>query len=325
MSYTMEDQNVIYDVAIVGAGPAGLTSAIFAHTKNLNSVTIEGLVAGGQLKNLYPHKPVYNYPGFSDIRAGALADYMLNQVKDKNIALKENVSLDNITKDEKDLFKLSSKRNSFKSYAVVLACGMGLLQPNKLGAEGEDELHKNKVFYTISNLDEWKNKEILVIGGGNSAVDNALLLHQNNSKVILVHLLAKFQADDSSVEQIQNKLEGIYLDYKAQHFDLTPDNRVTVTLSSVKSAETKTITVDRVLINIGLKPELSFLDNLDVEKKGKKIVVDTEMQTNMAGIFACGDIVYYPGKVRLISTSIGEAATALNNVAKYLKKHPHLK
>lgn len=318
----MENQNDIYDVIIVGAGPAGLTSAMFAHSKNLRSLTIEGLVAGGQLKHLYPHKPIYNYPGFSDIKAGALADFMHNQVKEKHIVLKENTIIDDMAGDENSIFKLSSKTNDYKSYAVVLSCGMGLLKPNKIGAEGEDELHKKKIFYSIANIDDWKNKDVLVIGGGNSAVDNAILLHQNNANVVLVHLMDKFQADDASVEELRNKTDNIYLRFKAEQFELTDDDRVKVALAGVKSDAAETITVDLVLINIGLKPELSFLDNLDVEKKGKKIIVDTEMQTQIKGIFACGDIVHYPGKVRLISTSIGEAATAMNNVARYLKRHP---
>ncbi len=310
----------IFDAVIIGAGPAGLTAALFASNKNFNITIVEGLEAGGQLKSLYPLKPVYNYPGYSQINAGKLAEVMLQQVRQNNIPVIENTPVETVTPLPDGHFQIKLPNQLLKSRAVILACGMGLFRPRQLNVPGEQELENHRLFYAITNLADWEGREVALFGGGNSAVDNALLLSEKNARVTLIHRSAKLSADPSSVEKLRQQpgIE-ILLGRKVRQFSETPDGRVEIVLENVFGGEPETLVKDRALVNIGLQPNLDFLQQLPVEKKGRQVVVDSEMQTSVPGIFACGDVVAYPGKVRLIATAIGEAATAVSSLERYLK------
>ena len=315
----MSDRD-IFDAVIIGAGPAGLTAALFARNKNFNITIVEGLEAGGQLKSLYPLKPVYNYPGYSQINAGELAEMMLQQVRQKNIPVIENTPVETVTPLSKGHFQIKLKNQLLESRSVILACGMGLFRPRRLNVPGEQELENRQLFFSITNLAEWEEREVALFGGGNSAVDNALLLSEKNARVTLIHRLAKFNADSASVEKLQQQPGvEILLGWKVRQFSETSDGRVEIWLENISDGEQKTLVKERVLVNIGLQPNLDFLQQLPVEKKGRQVSVDSEMQTSVPGIFACGDVVVYPGKVRLIATAIGEAATAVSSLERYLK------
>jgi len=309
----------IFDTVIIGAGPAGLTAALFASNKNFKITIVEGLEAGGQLKSLYPLKPVYNYPGYSQINAGELAEMMLQQVRQKNIPVIENTPVETVTSMSNGHFQIKLKNQLLESRSVILACGMGLFRPRRLNVPGEQELENRQLFYSITYLAEWEEREVALFGGGNSAVDNALLLSEKNARVTLIHRLAKFNADAASVEKLQQQGVEILLGWKVRQFSKTADGRVEIWLENGSGGEQKTLVKERVLVNIGLQPNLDFLQQLPVEKKGRQVAVDSEMQTSVPGIFACGDVVVYPGKVRLIATAIGEAATAVSSMERYLK------
>ncbi|MFZ0389828.1 MAG: NAD(P)/FAD-dependent oxidoreductase [Calditrichia bacterium] len=308
----------VYDVVIIGAGPAGLTAGIFAHNKNLKLHLVEGLKIGGQLKNLYPHKPVYNYPGHSRINAGDLSELMYGQIRENEISVSENLAVSGIEAGNNGRLKVITSQNTLTTHSVILACGMGLFQPRRLDVAGEDELENKSLFYTVEEPVHWENKEAAVFGGGNSAVDNAMLLHEKGCRVTLVHQLTNFQAEAASVKKLENSTAEILTGWKTLVFGLKSD-KISITLQHKESGEKKEILKDRALVNIGIKPDLSFLKELDVAKNGRQIKVDTEMQTSIPGIFGCGDVVDYPGKVRLIVTAIGEAATAVNSTERYLK------
>ena len=139
----------LYDVLIIGAGPAGLTASIFAHNKNFRVMIVEGLHAGGQLKNLYPYKSVYNYPGYSQINAGKLADLMLQHIKENSIPLLENEPVQEISRLDNGKFLVLTKNLSLETQGIILACGMGLLEPRRLKVAGELELeNERELLYT---------------------------------------------------------------------------------------------------------------------------------------------------------------------------------
>lgn len=316
MRETTSEIDEIYDCIIIGAGPAGMTAAIFAKAKNLRVMILEGNRAGGQLKNLYPYKPVYNYPGYSKIPAGELADRMIEQVRAHDIPLQENSPIKDIVKSDENVFVISAKQFNVRAKSIVLASGLGLSEPRRVGVPGESELEGNGIEYTIFNISEWAGKDVAVIGGGNSAIDNVLLLLENNSKVVLIHR-SQLRAEPDSIEKLQQKNVPIHLGWKPSEFQKTGNGKVLLEIEN--SSKKLCMEKDRILINIGLKPNTEFLEKLDVDKNNKQILVDTEMHTSIPGIFGCGDAVTYPGKVRLIVTALGEAATAVNSLQNYLK------
>ncbi len=309
-----------YDLTIIGAGPAGMTAAIFARNKGLDLQVVEGMIPGGQLSHLYPHKPVYNYPGYAKINGGQLADQMLNQLRENEIELIPDAPVERISYDEaSEGFELHKPAQNVFSRSVIIAAGMGLLEPRKLNAEGEAALEGQNVFYTITDLQEWQNQNIIVVGGGNSAVDHALLLMEQDCRVVLIHQLNKFQSEEASVEKLRQSDAEVFLESQVTTFKTSEKGKVGVVIENKKSGETCRKDADRILINIGLKPNLGFINSLDLDKKGKQIKVDTEMQTSIAGVYACGDVVAYPGKSRLIVTAMGEAATAVNSIHRAFK------
>ncbi len=317
MIATDEEINEIYDCVIIGAGPAGMTAAIFAQAKNMRVMILEGSQAGGQLKTLYPYKPVYNYPGYSKIPAGELADRMIEQIRELNIPLRENSPIEDITKTDEDIFIISGKQFRVKAKSIILASGLGLPEPRKLNVPGEDELEGKGIEYTIRDIADWAGKDVAVIGGGNSAIDNALLLLENNARVTLIHRTDKLRAEPESIKKLQQSGVPFYLGWKTVGFQKTDADKVKFEIEN--GDEKVSLEKDRVLINIGLKPNTDFLEKLDVDRNNKQIIVDTEMHTSIPGIFGCGDAVTYPGKVRLIVTALGEAATAVNSLQNYLK------
>src|SRR4030066_1616344 len=309
----------LYKVIIVGAGPAGLTAAIFAQRKQLPVLLLDGGMAGGQLKNLYPHKPVYNYPGYSNIKAADLAKKMKEQVEQEGISLLEDTPVRGITGKENGYFEVEVPGSSYQSQSVVLACGMGLFEPLKLNVPGESKLAENGIFYTIKNVEDWQDQQVVVIGGGNSALDNSLFLYGHARKVTVVHQLTHFQADAASINQVKESNIKLIMGRKADRFE-KENNHIALYLKDIDGQKQDKIFADRILINIGIKKSYSFLRALPLAQNKKGIIVDSEMKTTLPGIFACGDVVSYPGKVRLIVTAIGEAATAVNSVEEFLKE-----
>ena len=309
----------LYDVVIIGAGPAGLTAGIFAHNKGLRVLVIDGARLGGQLSSLYPTKPVYNYPGYAQIEAGELAEKMIRQVRGEGISLVEEKPIERVSLSENDLFILESSNSEYRSRSVILACGMGLFTPRTLGIPGERELEQMAVFYSIDELQVWRERSVAIIGGGNSAVDNAVLLHHQACDVSLIHRLREFQAERATVEKLERMHTKVWLGWEVVELFET-DGNVSLQLRNTGDRREECLTMDRVLINIGQKTNNDFLNQLSIARDKKRVVVDSEMKTSTPGIFACGDVVSYPGKVRLIVTAIGEAATAVNSVEQFLKK-----
>lgn len=315
----------IFDSIIIGAGPAGMTAAIFARTKNLHVLIMEGGKAGGQLINLYPYKPVYNYPGYAQITAGKLARQMIRQVQRFDIPIVENSPVLDIRKSENGDFEISGKHSLVKTKTIILASGLGLSEPRKLNVPGEDELKGCGIEYTIDDIASWAGKEIAVIGGGNSAIDNALLLQEKNAGVTLIHRSHKLRAEAANVEKLQQNDAQMLLGWQTVRFQKENDSKISMKMENSVNKQSMCLTFDKILINAGLKPNTELLEKTGLEKAGKQIQVDTEMQTSVPGIFSCGDAVFYPGKVRLIVTAIGEAATAVNSMQKYLNlKYSHL-
>lgn len=307
----------IFDCLIIGGGPAGMTAAIFAQAKNIRVVIIDGGKAGGQLINLYPYKPVYNYPGYSRIAAGELAQKMIQQVKEHGIPLVENWPIERITQSQNSIFSVIGKKGTIRSKSILLASGLGLSEPRRLDADGEAELQGRGIEYSITDIADWSGREVAVFGGGNSAIDNALLLLEHQAHVTLIHRSDQLRAEPESISKLQKHGVSFYFGWKPAAFANTQDGKIKIDL--LNSEKREHLVRDKALINVGLKPNTEFLESLDIKKEKRQVVVDTEMHTSQPGIFGCGDAVTYPGKVRLIVTALGEAATAINSLQHYLK------
>lgn len=306
-----------YDVIIVGGGPAGITAAIRCMNHHLSVLLVEGRKLGGQLIQLYPTKFIYDYSSYPEIRAGYLADRMVHHARYKNVPMKENTPVESIVKEGK-LFRISTPGGEMLTKTVILAIGMGLFEPRKLGLPGEEEYENRGVTYAVPNTDMYRGQTVLVVGGGDSAVENSIGL-SSVAKVIQIHRRGSLRAIESNLEVLENSLVEVRTNTELK--EIKGDDRLRkVVLYNNQEDRTYEMDVNLVVINIGFSPDLSLVDKAGVENDGNHIVIDrANMNTNISGIFACGDIVEYPGKARQILPALGEGVTAAEEAYNYIK------
>lgn len=306
-----------YDVIIVGGGPAGITAAIRCMNHHLSVLLVEGRKLGGQLIQLYPTKFIYDYSSYPEIRAGYLADRMVHHARYKNVPMKENTPVESIVKEGK-LFRISTPGGEMLTKTVILAIGMGLFEPRKLGLPGEEEYENRGVTYAVPNTDMYRGQTVLVVGGGDSAVENSIGL-SSVAKVIQIHRRGSLRAIESNIEVLENSLVEVRTNTELK--EIKGDDRLRkVVLYNNQEDRTYEMDVNLVVINIGFSPDLSLVDKAGVENDGNHIVIDrANMNTNISGIFACGDIVEYPGKARQILPALGEGVTAAEEAYNYIK------
>ena len=301
------------DVAIIGAGPVGLFAGFYAGMRGLEAIVIDKMeIAGGQLSAVYPEKYIYDVPGHSKIKAGDLVDSLMDQLE----RFKESTtfSLNNaVLSIEKDngIFTLVGSSETIQAKVIIIAGGNGAFSPRPLGIDNEESV-KN-IHYIVNDLSIFKNKNVAIFGGGDSAVDWSLMLEDIAKKVSIVHRRNKFRAHDHSVEVLEASTVDIYTPFVA---DSIVGSKVTI--RNTEDESTKEIEVDDIICNYGFSSNLGPITDWGLNIEKRKIVVDSEQKTNVDGIFAIGDICTYPGKASLIVSGFGEAPTAINSSYKYI-------
>jgi len=218
-------------------------------------------------------------------------------------------------------FKLTTREgNAYEARSIILAMGMGLLEPKRLGVPGEAEFESNGVEYRVRDRREFKGKRVVVVGGGDSALEIALEIVAAAKKVILVHRREEFRAMEKNVEAVMES--PIEVLFNAEVTSLEGDGKVERAVVYDNRTLKKTVLdVDAVIVNIGFEPKITPLPRWGVELEGDRLIrVKADMSTSVRGIYACGDMVSYPGKDKRIVTGCGEAVTAVMSVYKYLKQ-----
>lgn len=292
---------MIYDVAIVGGGPAGLTAGIFTCRAGLKTLLFEKLALGGQAGISYK---IENFPGYATIPGWDLMDKIANHAKicGLNVESKQVLNI----KKTKSGFDLTTNTLNYKTKKLIIACGSKV---RKLGIANEKELTGKGVSYCASCDGQFfKNKTVAVVGGGNSAVENVAYL-SNIAKKVYLFVRKDFKADAEEVKKIKS-LKNVEILLNTTVSAINGDKKleqVEILFGKTK----KFIDIDGLFVAIGYEPDLEMLD-FDIEKDNKGyIVVDKEMRTSVKNVFACGDIV--SKNFRQIITACGEGATAGNS------------
>ncbi len=305
----------MYDVVIVGAGPAGLTAGIYAQTKRLSSVILEAKEVGGQLTCLYPHKSIHDFPSYTDIVAHELAAKMAVQARKMGCEVREGEEVTDLDVEEEKI-TLKTPKGTYEAKAVILALGMGLFEPRKLGIPGEEI---EGVYYNCLDTKPFEGRQVLCVGGGDSALEMALTICDCAGESTLIHRKDYFRADEITVERVEKS--PIQVVFRTELKEIMGEGKVeAVRLINNETEEERVVPMDVVLISIGFIPNLESVERWGLELKGKAVVVNPEMRTNLRGIFACGDLVTYEGKTKRITTACGEATTAVNAAYKYIRK-----
>lgn len=289
-----------YDAIVIGAGVAGMTAAIYLKRANLKVLILEREMPGGQLNKT---TEIENYPGFTKINGTDLALSMYEQIKYQNIDYKYGNVLEIV--DNNDIKIVKTNKEQFESKNIVLATGR---TPRKLGLENEDKLVSHGISYcAICDGMFFKDKNVAVVGGGNSALTSALYLSNICSKVYIINRRDELRADTLLQEKVKQK-NNIEILFNSKVTKLNEKDNI---LNSILVNNEK-LDINGLFIYIGFDPDIKYLDNLNVKNNNGYIVVDENMETSIKGIYACGDII--DKQVYQITTAIGEAAIAATSI-----------
>lgn len=306
------------DLLIIGGGPAGMFAAFYGGMRKASVKLIESMPQlGGQVAALYPEKYIYDIAGFPKITGQELVDNLNEQLKRFNPDIRLEEKVLQIEKKDERHFVVTTDKEVHHAHALIITAGVGAFEPRRLDVENAAHFEKSNLHYFVSDLNKFKGRKVLISGGGDSAVDWALMLEPIADKVILVHRRDKFRAHEHSVENLmKSKVEVITpTEITALH---GTDSIERVTLAHVKTQETQEIEVDDVIVNFGFVSSLGPIAEWGLDIESGSIVVDSRMESSIPGIFAAGDITTYPGKLDLIAVGFGEAPTAVNNAKVYV-------
>jgi thioredoxin reductase (NADPH) len=314
----MSENQKIYDVTIIGGGPVGLFTAFYAGLRNMTCNIIESLPQlGGQLSALYPEKFIYDVAGFPKISAQDL----INRLKEQLEQFEQTVSLgqmvQQIEQQADGAFKLTTDKATHYSKAIIITAGNGSFQPRRLELEEATKFEDSNLHYLITDLNSFAGKKVQLFGGGDSAVDWALMLEPIAEKVTIAHRRDRFRAHEATVEEMHNSSVEVLTPYVPTKF-IGDDKIEQVVLQQVKGDEVKVIDVDDVIVNYGFVSSLGPIKDWELELDKNCIVVNSKMETNIPGIYAAGDICTYEGKVKLIASGFGEGPTAISNAKVYI-------
>lgn len=306
----------IYDITIIGGGPTGIFTAFYGGMRQASVKILESMPQlGGQLAALYPEKYIYDVAGFPKVRAQELIDNLIEQTHHFNPTICLNERVLNVERDG-DHFMIRTEKGVHFSRTIIITAGVGAFQPRKLKLPGVEKYEQTNLHYFVSDLQSFQGQRVLVAGGGDSAVDWALML-EPIADVTLVHRRDEFRAHEHSVENLRKS--NVKIETPKVIAAVHGEDRIEkVTLMHRKSKETTVIEVDAVLVNFGFVSSLGPIKEWGLEIEKGSIVVNSRMETNIPGIYAAGDINTYPGKVKLIATGFGEAPTAVNNAKQYI-------
>ncbi|KIO61672.1 Thioredoxin reductase [Caldibacillus thermoamylovorans] len=315
----MKEDTQVYDITIIGGGPTGLFTAFYGGMRKATVKIIESLPQlGGQLTALYPEKFIYDVAGFPKIRARELVDNLQEQIKLFEPTVCLDQSVEKLEKQEDGIFKLTTNQEIHYTKTVIITAGNGAFQPRKLELENARDYEGKNLHYFINDMNYFQNKKVVIFGGGDSAVDWALMLEPIAEKVTIVHRRDKFRAHEHTVENMRNSNVEIKTPFVPVELIGDGENINQVKIQVVKQEETEIIDVDDVIVNYGFVSSLGPIKEWGLNIEKNSIVVNSKMETNIEGVYACGDICAYDGKVKLIATGFGEAPIAVSNAKKYI-------
>jgi thioredoxin reductase (NADPH) len=275
-------------------------------------------VLGGQLVTLYPEKYIYDVPGFPRIIAKRLAEQLIEQGMQYGAVpcLGEQVrSLD--FDESKRTFLLKTSKAMHPARTIIIAAGVGSFVPKKLPQAEARQFEGNGVHYFVKALDAFQSQRVLIVGGGDSAVDWANMLAPIASQVTLIHRRDQFRAHEDSVTKMRATPTKILTPFELKSIGGNGRVERAIVYDNRSKAE-QSLDVDHVLVNIGFETSLGPIKDWGLNIEGGQIVVDSTMRTSRPGIFAAGDICTFPGKLKLIATGFGEACIAVNYAKVYL-------
>lgn len=311
------------DILIIGAGPVGLFTVFEAGLLKLKCHLVDALpIAGGQLAEIYPKKPIYDIPGYPSVLAGELVDNLMEQIAPFKPGFTLGERAEKIERIEDKLFELTtSKGTKIQAPVIAIAAGLGCFEPRKPPIPNIEKYEDNGLYYMVRDPETFRDQEILIAGGGDSALDWTIELSNVAKKVTLIHRRTSFRGALDSVDKVMElaKAGKVNLVTEAQATGLVGEDKLEGVVVKTKADGEKTIAVDSFIPLFGLSPKLGPIADWGLNINKNAIEVDTlDYSTNVEGIYAIGDINTYEGKLKLILCGFHEGTLMVQSAFKYI-------
>jgi thioredoxin reductase (NADPH) len=312
----------ITDITIIGGGPTGLFASFYTGMRGATAQIVDALPQlGGQLTALYPEKYIFDVAGFTKVLAKDLVKALVEQASQFKFPAHLNQNVTALERAD-DHFVLVTETDRFPTRSIIIAAGIGAFSPRRLPQACAEPWYGKGIFDRVSDPEEFRDQSIVIIGGGDSAFDWAQQLRERAKAVTLVHRSDKYRAHGSTVADVVAAASAgrtTLLPFHELHDVRGDGDRLTgVTLRDVKTKTTREMDADAVLPMLGFHSDIGALAEWGLNLEKDEIVVNSLMQTGREGVYAAGDITVYPGKLKLIATGFGEAATAVNQAVHWI-------
>ena len=311
----------VYDLTIIGAGPTGLFATFYAGLRQMKTKIVDALEEpGGQVAVLYPEKYIFDVPGYTKILAKDLVKSLVDQAFQYNPTVVFGERVTTLRRTD-GIFELTTdKGTKHLSKAVLVAAGVGAFSPNKLEAKGAADYEGKGVYYFVKDKSVFRDKNLLIVGGGDSAVDWALNIKDIARRITLVHRRDVFRAHEGSVIALKNSSVDVKLFYEVRSVSGDGTKLTKAVIFDNRTQAEETLDVDVILVNIGFRADLGPIKDWGLQIDGREIRVNGKMETNIPGVYVAGDIAgpLDGVKLNLIATGYAQAALAVNVAKTYV-------
>jgi len=314
----------IKDITIIGGGPTGLFALFYAGMREVSAQIVDALPeAGGQLTALYPEKYIFDVAGIPQVLAKDLVRSLVVQAGRFQQPIHLTQRVIGLEQDGKE-FVLVTDRDRFPTRSIIIAAGIGAFSPRRLPQRCAEPWYGRGIYDVVTDPEQFRDRRVLIIGGGDSAFDWGTQLLSRASRVTLVHRSDRFRAHGATVAEFQSAVNAGRAELYTFHelHDIScrngSDRFSHVVLRDIKAKSTRELEIDVVLPMLGFVSNMGAIGEWGLTIQNDEIHVNSQMETGRPGIYAAGDVTTYPGKLKLIATGFGEAATAVNQAVHWI-------
>ena len=315
----------MHEVLIIGGGPAGLTAGVYCRMRKLSVLVVDAGRVGGQLVSVYSDKPVRDWPGQASVVANDLADQLVAHARELDVEFAEHEKVADIRRPGSGFEVVTHDARTREervrpAASVIIAIGAGAFEPRRLQVPGEEGLSEECLTYRMPEPAKVAGRTVVVVGGGDSGLESAQAAHRAGASVTILHAHAGFKGMEANLDVVNRMRIPRLLDTKVKELVIEEGALKAVIVEVRGEPGPRRLDCDYLVVNIGAAVNLESVKGWGVDVEGGHIPVDGGMQTSVPGIFACGDIVTYEGKHKLLITASSEGAVAANSAYAFVRK-----
>jgi ferredoxin/flavodoxin---NADP+ reductase len=319
----------VHEVLIIGGGLSGLTAGMYCRMRKMSTLIVDAGRVGGQLVSLYGDKPVHDWPGYHHVIANDLAKTFIDHAVQLGVEMVGNQKVLGLERTA-DGCELSAKdvvtgaEHRYPGQAVIVAIGGGAFEPRKLKVPGEEQLAEDALTYRMPDKARAAGKKVVVVGGGDSGLEAAQSAHEAGGQVTMLQVLDRFTGMETNIDRVNEMEIARHFNTRVKSLEVE-NRRILGVVAQTKGApEPLHLDCDYLVVNIGAAVNLDAVKQWGIEVEGNQIKVDGHMRTSVEGVFACGDIVTYDGKYKLLLTASSEGCVAANSAYLHVRKPQRL-